>query len=102
MLTMRSRESSLSGDTRGSSLARRNARNISTGCKADHFASFHMEAYGVQVRPHGSPRWAGGVHAPHITMLQRFVKTADLPKVYAAADRVIAKANPTRLLNGYL
>ena len=38
----------------------------------------------------------GGVHAPHITMLQRFVKTADLPKVYAAADRVIARANPTR------
>jgi 2'-5' RNA ligase superfamily len=37
----------------------------------------------------------GGVHAPHITMLQRFVKTADLPKVYATADRVIAKANPT-------
>jgi hypothetical protein len=37
----------------------------------------------------------GGVHAPHVTMLQRFVKTADLPKVFAAADRVIAKANPT-------
>jgi hypothetical protein len=37
----------------------------------------------------------GGVHAPHITMLQRFVKTADLPKVFATADRVIAKANPT-------
>src|ERR1700751_4637758 len=37
----------------------------------------------------------GGVHAPHITMLQRFVKTADLPKVYATADGVIAKANPT-------
>jgi hypothetical protein len=37
----------------------------------------------------------GGVHAPHITMLQRFVKTADLPKVYAAADKVIARANPT-------
>jgi hypothetical protein len=37
----------------------------------------------------------GGVHAPHITMLQRFVNTADLPKVYAAADRVIAKVNPT-------
>jgi hypothetical protein len=37
----------------------------------------------------------GGVHAPHVTMLQRFVKTADLPKVYATADRVIAKANPT-------
>src|SRR5579871_299346 len=38
----------------------------------------------------------GGVHAPHITMLQRFVKTADLPKVFAAADKVIAGANPTR------
>jgi hypothetical protein len=37
----------------------------------------------------------GGVHAPHITMLQRFVKTADLPKVFAAADKVIANANPT-------
>ncbi len=37
----------------------------------------------------------GGVHAPHVTMLQRFVKTADLPKVYATADRVIARANPT-------
>jgi hypothetical protein len=37
----------------------------------------------------------GGVHAPHVTMLQRFVKTADLPIVYAAADKVIAKANPT-------
>jgi hypothetical protein len=35
------------------------------------------------------------VHAPHVTMLQRFVKTADLPKVYATADKVIAKANPT-------
>jgi len=37
----------------------------------------------------------GGVHAPHITMLQRFVRTADLPKVYAAADKVIARAHPT-------
>jgi hypothetical protein len=37
----------------------------------------------------------GGVHAPHITMLQRFVKTEDLPKVFAVADRVIAGANPT-------
>jgi len=37
----------------------------------------------------------GGAHAPHISMLQRFVKTADLPKVYATVDRVIAKSNPT-------
>jgi hypothetical protein len=37
----------------------------------------------------------GGVHAPHVSMLQRFVKTADLPKVFAAADRVIIKEDPT-------
>jgi hypothetical protein len=37
----------------------------------------------------------GGAHAPHITMLQRYVRTADLPKVFAAADKVFAKDNPT-------
>jgi 2'-5' RNA ligase superfamily len=37
----------------------------------------------------------GGAHAPHVTVLQRFVKTTDLPKVYAAADKVFAKENPT-------
>jgi len=37
----------------------------------------------------------GGVHAPHISMLQRYVKTEDLPKVYAAVDRVFAKESPT-------
>lgn len=36
----------------------------------------------------------GGTHAPHVTMLQRFVKTADLDKVYAAAGKVLAKENP--------
>jgi hypothetical protein len=37
----------------------------------------------------------GGAHAPHITVLQRYVRTADLPKVYAAVDAVFAKENPT-------
>ncbi len=36
-----------------------------------------------------------GSHAPHVTMLQRYVKTADLDKVYAAAGKVFAKVNPT-------
>src|SRR5689334_14044178 len=30
-------------------------------------------------------------HHPHLTMLQQFVRTVDLDKVYAAADRVLAK-----------
>jgi hypothetical protein len=34
-------------------------------------------------------------HRPHITLIQRFVRTADLGQVYAAADRVFASANVT-------
>jgi hypothetical protein len=37
----------------------------------------------------------GGEHAPHVTVLQRYVNTADLDKVYAAAGEVFAKENPT-------
>jgi 2'-5' RNA ligase len=32
-------------------------------------------------------------HHPHLTMLQQFVRTDDLDKVYAAANRVLAKEN---------
>ena len=35
-------------------------------------------------------------HRPHITMIQRFVRTADLDKVYAAAGKVLARVNVTR------
>ena len=34
-------------------------------------------------------------HNPHITMLQQFVRTADLDKVYAAANKALAGENPT-------
>ena len=34
-------------------------------------------------------------HQPHITMLQQFVRTADLDRVYAAADQVLANEKPT-------
>ena len=33
------------------------------------------------------------MHTPHITMLQCFVRTADLDKVYAAEEKVLAAAN---------
>jgi len=36
-------------------------------------------------------------HRPHITLLQRFVRTADLDKVYAAAGKVFASANITSM-----
>ena len=34
-------------------------------------------------------------HQPHITMLQQFVRTADLDKVYAATAKVLADEKPT-------
>src|ERR1700759_3563973 len=37
----------------------------------------------------------GGEHAPHVSVLQRYVYTADLDKVYEAAANVFAKENPT-------
>jgi len=36
-------------------------------------------------------------HRPHITLVQRFVRTADLDKVYAAVGKVFANANVTGL-----
>ena len=36
-------------------------------------------------------------HRPHITLVQRFVRTADLEKVYAAAGQVFASASLTRM-----
>jgi membrane-associated phospholipid phosphatase len=36
-------------------------------------------------------------HFPHVTLIQRFVRTADLDKVYAAADAVTARADVTAM-----
>jgi hypothetical protein len=36
-------------------------------------------------------------HRPHITLIQRFAHTADLDKVYAAAEKALAGANVTRM-----
>ena len=36
-------------------------------------------------------------HTPHITLLQCFVRTADLDKLYAAEEKVIAAANVTAM-----
>ncbi len=36
-------------------------------------------------------------HRPHITMIQRFVRTADLDQVYTAAGQVLARANVTAM-----
>ena len=38
--------------------------------------------------------WAA-THAPHVTLLQLYVDTADLDKIYVATDKVFAEDNPT-------
>jgi 2'-5' RNA ligase superfamily len=38
----------------------------------------------------------GKTHQPHISCLQRFVKTADLGKVYEAVEKVLAEEKPAR------
>ncbi len=53
-------------------------------CKADN-------ARLLSVYPKGFALDA--THTPHITMLQCFVRTADLDKVYAAEEKVLAAAN---------
>src|SRR5208282_2158618 len=56
----------------------------------------HAEAVNARLRsvfPKGFALDAS--HHPHITMLQRYVRTADLDKVYAAADKVFISYNVT-------
>ena len=36
-------------------------------------------------------------HRPHVTMIQRFVRTADLDKIYDAAGKILARANVTAM-----
>jgi 2'-5' RNA ligase superfamily len=45
------------------------------------------------VYPHGFALDA--THNPHVTLLQQFVPTADLDKVYAALDKALAGEHPT-------
>jgi hypothetical protein len=50
----------------------------------------HAEAVNARLRsvfPKGFSLDA--THHPHITMLQRYVRTADLEKIYAAAEKVL-------------
>jgi len=55
----------------------------------------HAQAANARLRENFPKGFAlGGSHAPHVTLLQMYVNTADLEKVYAAAGKVFAKENP--------
>src|SRR5277367_2770460 len=48
----------------------------------------HATAANVKLRQNYPKGYTlGGAHSPHVSLLQRYVKTTDLPKVFAAADK---------------
>jgi hypothetical protein len=58
----------------------------------------HAEANNARLRKVYPKGFAlDAAHRPHITLIQRFVRTADLAKVYAAAGKVLANANPNAM-----
>jgi hypothetical protein len=59
----------------------------------------HAEANNARLLKVNSMGFAlDAVHRPHITMLQAFVRTADLDQVYAAAGKVIADSPLSRMV----
>ncbi len=58
----------------------------------------HAEAANARLRAVFPKGFAlDATHHPHVTLVQRFVRTADLDKVYAAVGKVIADSNATSL-----
>ena len=56
----------------------------------------HSEANNARLRKVFPKGFAlDATHRPHITLVQRFVRTADLEKLYAAVGKVLAGANVT-------
>ncbi len=56
----------------------------------------HAEAANQRLRKEFPKGFAlGKTHHPHISCLQRYVKTTDLDKVYEAVGKVLAEDNPT-------
>jgi hypothetical protein len=59
----------------------------------------HAEATNARLRSVFPKGFAlDATHHPHISMLQRYVRTADLDKVYAAASKVLATDNVTGIV----
>jgi hypothetical protein len=74
------------------------ATAIDIGLEPDATMVRHAEAVNARLRsvfPKGFALDAS--HHPHITILQRYVRTADLDKVYAAASKVLISHNVTSL-----
>ena len=70
-------------------------RAIDIALEPDATMIQHAEAANALLRKVFPEGYAlNATHRPHITMLQRFVRTSDLDKVYAAVGDVLAGEKP--------
>lgn len=89
---------SLLGYSRACSAQQSPVTAIDIAIEPDATMVHHAEATNARLRkvfPKGFTLDA--THHPHITLLQRYVRTADLDKVYAAADKAVASHHITSL-----
>jgi len=71
---------------------------IDIGLEPDAAMVHHAEAVNARLRTVFAKGFSlDASHHPHITMLQRYVRTADLDKVYAAASKTFISYNVTSL-----
>src|SRR5277367_5817048 len=69
---------------------------IDIAVEPDNTMIDHAQAVNARLRSVFPKGFAlDATHHPHISMLQRYVRTADLDKVYAAADKVFISYNVT-------
>ena len=55
----------------------------------------HANALNARLRQSFPKGYAlDATHRPHVTLLQRYVRTADLPKVYAAVEKIMTAKSP--------
>jgi hypothetical protein len=89
---------SLLGYSRACSAQQSPVTAIDIAIEPDATMVHHAEATNARLRKVFPKGFAlDATHHPHITLLQRYVRTTDLDKVYAAADKVVASHHVTSL-----
>ena len=86
---------SLLGNAERSSAQQNSVIAIDVALKSDATMIQHAKANNARL-PKAYPKGFAldATHNPHVTLLQQFVRTADLDKVYAAANKALAGENP--------
>jgi len=83
------------GYAQGSSAAKSSVTAIDIALEPDATMLQQASALNARLRasfPKGYSLDAS--HRPHVTLLQRYVRTADLPKVYAAVGKIMTASDP--------